>query len=97
MAYGNSPVKIPNAPGKITFRKTTDRTYVLYETGRVYNPVKKTNTQQRAMIELQIRNATALMLPNENYEKYFGKDGEEKMTAKERTAAENYEATSNDF
>ena len=37
------------------------------------------------------------MLPNENYEKYFGKDGEEKMTAKERTAAENYEATSNDF
>ena len=37
------------------------------------------------------------MLPNENYEKYFRKDGEEKMTAKERTAAENYEATSNDF
>ena len=97
MAYGNSPVKIPKVAGKITFRKTTDRTYVLYETGRVYNPVKKTNTPQRAMIGLQIRNAPALMLPNENYEKYFGKDGEEKMTAKERTAAENYEATSNDF
>ena len=69
MAYGNSPVKIPKAPGKITFRKTTDRTYVLYETGRVYNPVRKTNTPQRAMIGLQIRNAPALMLPNENYEK----------------------------
>lgn len=73
MAYGNSPVKIPKVAGKITFRKTTDRTYVLYETGRVYNPVKKTNTPQRAMIGLQIRNAPALMLPNENYEKYFGK------------------------
>ena len=97
MAYGNSPVKIPKVAGKITFRKTTDRTYVLYETGRVYNPVKKTNTPQRAMIGLQIRNAPALMLPNENYEKYFGKDGEEKMTAKERTAAENFEAMSNDF
>ena len=47
MAYGNSPVKIPKVAGKITFRKTTDRTYVLYETGRVYNPVKKTNTPQR--------------------------------------------------
>ena len=97
MAYGNSPVKIPKVAGKITFRKTTDRTYVLYETGRVYNPVKKTNTPQRAMIGLQIRNAPALMLPNENYEKYFGKDGDEKMTAKERMTAENFEAMSNDF
>ena len=49
------------------------------------------------MIGLQIRNAPTLMLPNENYEKYFGKDGEEKMIAKERAAAENYEITCNDF
>ena len=91
MAYGNSPVKIPKASGKITFRKKTDKTYVLYETGRVYNPTKKSNTPKRTMIGLQIRNAPTLMLPNENYEKYFGKDGEEKMTAKERAAAENYE------
>ena len=97
MAYGNSPVKIPKAPGKITFRKMTDKTYVLYETGRVYNPTKKSNTPKRTMIGLQIRNAPTLMLPNENYEKYFGKDGEEKMTAKERAAAENYEITCNDF
>ena len=97
MAYGNSPVKIPKASGKITFRKMTDKTYVLYETGRVYNPTKKSNTPKRTMIGLQIRNAPTLMLPNENYEKYFGKDGEEKMTAKERAAAENYEITCNDF
>ena len=97
MAYQNSPVKIPKAPGKITFRKMTDKTYVLYETGRVYNSAKKSNTPQRTMIGLQIRNAPTLMLPNENYDKYFSRDGEEKMTAKERTAAENYEMTRNDF
>jgi len=97
MAYRNSPVKIPKAPGKITFRKTTDKTYVLYETGRVYNSAKKSNTPQRTMIGLQIRNAPTLMLPNENYEKYFRKDGEEIMTAKERTAAENYEMICNEF
>jgi len=49
------------------------------------------------MIGLQIRNAPTLMLPNENYEKYFRKDGEEIMTAKERTAAENYEMICNEF
>ena len=60
-------------------------------------PQKKSNTPKRTMIGLQIRNAPTLMLPNENYEKYFGKDGEEKMTAKERAAAENYEITCNDL
>ena len=97
MAYSSNPVKIPEVAGKISFMKKTDRTYVRYEFGRTYNPVKKSTIPQRAIIGLQIRNAPTLMLPNENYEKYFGKDGEEKMTAKERTAAENFEAMSNDF
>ena len=97
LAYSSKPVKIPEVAGKISFMKKTDRTYVRYEFGRTYNPVKKSTIPQRAIIGLQIRNAPTLMLPNENYEKYFGKDGEEKMTAKERTAAENYEAMSNDF
>ena len=97
LAYSSKPVKIPEVAGKISFMKKTDRTYVRYEFGRTYNPVKKSTIPQRAIIGLQIRNAPTLMLPNENYEKYFGKDGEEKMTAKERTAAENFEAMSNDF
>ena len=97
MATLSSPVKIPDVKGKISFNKKADRTYVRYEIGRTYNSTRKNTNPQRVVIGLQIRNAPTLMLPNENYEKYFGKDGEEKMTAKERTAAENYEATSNDF
>ena len=97
LAYSSKPVKIPEVAGKISFMKKTDRTYVRYEFGRTYHPVKKSTIPQRAIIGLQIRNAPTLMLPNENYEKCFGKDGEEKMTAKERTAAENFEAMSNDF
>ena len=97
LAYSSKPVKIPEVAGKISFMKKTDRTYVRYEFGRTYNPVKKSTIPQRAIIGLQIRNAPTLMLPNENYEKYFGKDGDEKMTAKERMAAENFEAMSNDF
>ena len=97
MAYSTKPVKIPKVPGKITLRKRSDRTYVVYETGRTYNSARKNTNPQRKYIGLQIRNAPTLMLPNENYEKYFGKDGEEKMTARERTAAESFEAMSNDF
>ena len=97
MAYSSNPVKIPEVAGKISFMKKTDRTYVRYEFGRTYNPVKKSTIPQRAIIGLQIRNTPTLMLPNENYEKYFGKDGDEKMTAKERMTAENFEAMSNDF
>ena len=97
LAYSSKPVKIPEVAGKISFMKKTDRTYVRYEFGRTYNPVKKSTIPQRAIIGLQIRNAPTLMLPNENYEKYFGKDGDEKMTAKERMTAENFEAMSNDF
>ena len=97
LAYSSKPVKIPEVAGKSSFMKKTDRTYVRYEFGRTYNPVKKSTIPQRAIIGLQIRNAPTLMLPNENYEKYFGKDGDEKMTAKERMTAENFEAMSNDF
>ena len=97
MAFTSTPVKIPDVKGKITLRKYNDRTYVRYETGRAYDANRKTTNPKRINIGLQIRNAPTLMLPNENYEKYFSKDGEEKMTAKERTAAENYETIRNDF
>ena len=97
MGFINTPVKIPDVKGKITLRKFNDRTYVRYEFGRTYDTGRKSTNPKRVNIGLQIRNAPTLMLPNENYEIYFSKDGTEKMTAKERTAAENYEMTSNDF
>ena len=97
MAYSSSPVKIPDVPGKITYYKKTDRTYVRYETGRTYNSGRKNTNPQRKIIGMQIRTAPTLMLPNGNYEKYFGKDGEEKMTGTERKTAEDYEKMSNEF
>ena len=96
MATMNNPVKIPEIPGKITFRKKTDQTYVMYEIGRVYNSARKTTTPQRKMIGQQIRNAPTMMLPNENYEKYFAK-GAERMTAAERKSAQDYEAVRKEF
>ena len=77
--------------------KKTDRTYVRYEFGRTYNPEKKSTVPQRAIIGMQIRNAPTLMLPNENFEKYFSGDGKELMTAKERKTAEEYAALSDEF
>ena len=88
MAYSSNPVKIPEVAGKISFMKKTDRTYVRYEFGRTYNPEKKSTVPQRAIIGMQIRNAPTLMLPNENFEKYFSGDGKELMTAKERKTAD---------
>lgn len=79
MAYSSNPVKIPEVAGKISFMKKTDRTYVRYEFGRTYNPEKKSTVPQRAVIGMQIRNAPTLMLPNENFEKYFSGDGKELM------------------
>jgi len=96
MAYSNTPVKIPTVPGKITYRKRTDKVYVLYEIGRVYNPARKTTTAQRKMIGMQIRNAPTLMLPNENYDQFF-ENGVEKMTAKERKTAQDYEAIRGEY
>ena len=97
MSFINTPVKIPDVKGKITLRQYNDRTYVRYEIGRTYNRDRKSTNPKRVNIGLQIRTAPTLMLPNENYEIYFCKDGVEKMTEKERTAAENYEMTCNDF
>ena len=97
MAYSNTPVKIPEVQGKISFEKKSDRTYVRYEIGRSYNPARKSTNPKRVNIGLQIRTAPTLMLPNENYEKYFDGNGVEKMTAAERKTAEDYESMSREF
>lgn len=97
MAYANTPVKIPEVPGKITYEKKSDRTYVRYEIGRKYNSTRKTTTPQRKYIGMQIRTAPTLMLPNDNYKEYFNGDGTEKMTARERKAAQDYETMQKEF
>ena len=88
--YFNKPVMIPKAAGKITLAQRGETTYVLYETGRKYDPNKKYNIPERAGIGVQIPGQPELMLPNENYLTYFPKE-EAKMTDQEKEMLESYD------
>ena len=63
----NGPVRIPDVPGKIVFRKKGDSRYVLLETGRRYDKWRKYNLVERRTIGIQIPEKPEYMLPNENY------------------------------
>ena len=75
MYYGQ-PVKIPEVKGKITYKKYGDTRYVLFETGRRYDPNRKYTLVDRVSIGRQIPGRAELMLPNENYPQYFPKKEE---------------------
>ena len=87
--YLNYPVLVPKVPGKITFRKTGESTYVLYETGRRYDPDRRFNLVDRKNIGVQIPGRAEMMLPNENYLRYFPKGGSE-MTEEEEKLVQEY-------
>ena len=89
--YMNKPVKIPVVPGKITFRKKEQGTYVQYELRREYTRSTQQSRVERVQIGVQIPERPDLMLPNEHYFTYFPK-GEETMNTEEKASAENYEA-----
>ena len=89
--YMNKPVKIPAVPGKITYRKKEQGTYVQYELRREYIRSTQQSRVERVQIGVQIPERPDLMLPNENYFTYFSK-GEETMDTEEKASAENYEA-----
>ena len=74
-----NPVKIPEIPGKISFKKKDDTEYVQYLTGRKYNADRKYTEPERAIIGRRIETMPGLMYPNDNYEKYFTEEGEEDM------------------
>ena len=72
LMYLKQHTKVPDAPGRITFKKKGGSTYVLYETGRVYNAERQFNVPKRAIIgKLVDPSDRTLMLPNENYLKLF--------------------------
>ncbi len=96
MGYGNLPVRIPDVPGKITFRNGSDSTYVSYETGRDYHADRGNTTPQRVIIGQQIRTAPGFMLPNENYEKYFAEEAKN-MTNPEADIADLYASVRSEF
>ena len=89
--YFNKPVMIPKAAGKITLTQRGESIYVLYETGRKYDPNRKYNIPERVGIGVQIPGRPELMLPNENYLTYFPKE-EAKMSSEEKKELENYDA-----
>ena len=87
--YLNYPVLIPKVPGKITFQKKDKSNYVLYETGRRYDPNRQYTLVDRKNIGVQIPGRPEMMLPNENYLTYFPK-GDEKMTNEEKETVREY-------
>ena len=76
----DEPVFIPEVPGKIVIKKKGENSYVLFETGRRYDPERQYNIVERKMIGIQIPDRPELMMANENYLEYFGEGAEENRT-----------------
>ena len=88
--YFNQPVHVPEAPGKLVFRKKGESTYVLLETGRVYDPNRQYTRVDRKIIGIQIPGREELMLPNENYLEFFSKEVK-MMQDEEKSLIETYQ------
>ena len=70
--YLDFEVKIPEVPGKIGRFTKGGTTYVSYVAGRTYHPEKKYNIPNHKTIGKQSLTDQTMMIPNENYLKYFG-------------------------
>lgn len=86
----NKPILIPEIPGKITFQKKGNNTYVLYDIGRQYDPNRKYCLKNRTMIGVRIPQRPEMMLPNENYLTFFPK-GDEMMSNEEKDKVQGFE------
>ncbi len=73
--YSDTPVKIPDIPSKISFRKYKENCYVQYLTGRKYNREKKYTIPVKKTIGIRLAHMQTMMLPNDNYERYFNREG----------------------
>ena len=69
--YLDSLVKIPVAPGRITYRPKASATYVEYLIENVYDPKVKYSRPTRKAIGKLSKSDPGMMQPNENYRKYF--------------------------
>ena len=87
--YLDRAVLIPKVKG-ITYKKKGESTYVAYETGRKYDPENQYNVPERIQIGIQIPAEPDMMLPNENYLKYFFEEME-KTGGKGKDLTGNYE------
>lgn len=64
-------VKIPIESGKITYRKKGETDYVYYEYARLYTKGSNITNPKRATIGKRDTKDPTMMVPNENYLKYF--------------------------
>lgn len=64
-------VKIPIESGKITYRKKGETDYVYYEYARLYTKGSNITNPKRATIGKRDTKDSTMMVPNENYLKYF--------------------------
>ena len=87
------PVKIPEIPGKISFKKKDETEYIQYLTERKYNADRKYTEPQRIVIGRRSESMPGMMYPNDNYEKYIlekeERTMEESMTPEEEAFARN--------
>ena len=69
--YLDTLVRVPQVPGKITFRTKGKTTYVEYESERVYLPERHyTNVSRKTIGKISDENE-GMMQPNENFLKFF--------------------------
>lgn len=64
-------VNIPISTGKITYRKKGDTDYVYYEYKRIYTKGSNITNPKRVTIGKRDKTDPSMMIPNENYLKYF--------------------------
>ena len=88
--YLTRPVRIPEIPKRILYRKYKDRRYVVYITGWRYDKWRQFDLVNRVNIGIQIPARPEYMMPNENYFKYI-LEGDRKMNEKEQEALEEFE------
>lgn len=64
-------VKIPVENGKITYRTKGETDYIYYEYDRIYTKGSNITNPKRATIGKRVKENPIMMIPNENYLKYF--------------------------
>jgi len=70
--YLDCSIEIPDVPGKISLITKGNTTYVRYVAERIYKPDKKYTSPNHKVIGKLISDESQMMIPNENYLKYFG-------------------------
>jgi len=69
--YFDFVVKVPMIQGKIVRKKIKKTVYIDYEYNRIYDPVRKFNIPKRTTIGKQFSDDPSVMLPNQNYLRFF--------------------------